>query len=145
PATPCAPQSVRAPPTRRALCHTWPWMKAKRRADGGAPPTASWRYRNVMRHRLALLLVLAASRLGAQAAPASPPPVAREFRAVWVATVANIDWPSKPGLSTWDQQRELLAILDRAVALNLNAVILQVRPGADAFFASPYEPWSQFL
>jgi uncharacterized lipoprotein YddW (UPF0748 family) len=95
--------------------------------------------------RLALLLVLAAARLGAQATPGSPPPVPREFRAVWVATVANIDWPSKPGLSTWDQQRELLAILDRATALNLNAVILQVRPGADAFFASPYEPWSQFL
>jgi uncharacterized lipoprotein YddW (UPF0748 family) len=48
-------------------------------------------------------------------------------------------------LSTWDQQRELLAILDRAVSLNLNAVVLQIRPGADALYASPYEPWSQFL
>lgn len=89
-------------------------------------------------------LVLAA----AAAQPAvsqDPPPVAREFRAVWVATVANIDWPSKPGLSTWDQQRELLAILDRAVALGMNAVILHVRPGGDAFYASSYEPWSQFL
>ncbi len=75
----------------------------------------------------------------------TPPAIEREFRGVWVATVANIDWPSKPGLSTWDQQRELLAILDRAAALKLNAVILQVRPGADAFYASPYEPWSQFL
>ncbi len=91
------------------------------------------------------LIALAAARLGAQPAPASPPPVAREFRAVWVATVANIDWPSKPGLSTWDQQRELLAILDRAVWLNLNAIVLQIRPGADALYASPYEPWSQFL
>src|SRR6056297_3860990 len=35
-----------------------------------------------------------------------------EFRAVWVATVANIDWPSKPGLSTGEQQQEVLAILD---------------------------------
>ena len=78
-------------------------------------------------------------------AQSAPPAVPREFRAVWVATVANIDWPSKPGLSTWDQQRELLAILDRAVSLNLNAIILQVRPGADAFYASRYEPWSQFL
>jgi uncharacterized lipoprotein YddW (UPF0748 family) len=97
-----------------------------------------------MRTPLALVALVAA-RLGAQPAPGSPPPVSREFRAVWVATVANIDWPSKPGLSTWDQQRELLAILDRAVWLNLNAVILQVRPGADALYASPYEPWSQFL
>lgn len=78
-------------------------------------------------------------------APQAPPQINREFRAVWVATVGNIDWPSKPGLSTWDQQRELLAILDRATALKLNAVIFQVRPGADAFFASTLEPWSQYL
>jgi uncharacterized lipoprotein YddW (UPF0748 family) len=69
----------------------------------------------------------------------------REFRGVWVATVANMDWPSKPGLSTWDQQRELLAILDRATSLGLNAIIFHVRPGGDAFYASPYEPWSQFI
>ena len=74
-----------------------------------------------------------------------PPPVAREFRAAWVATVNNIDWPSKPGLSTWDQQRELLAILDKAAALKLNAIVFHIRPGADALYASPYEPWSQFI
>ena len=51
------------------------------------------------------------------ASPQAPPQIDREFRAVWVATVGNIDWPSKPGLSTWEQQRELLAILDRASAL----------------------------
>src|SRR4051812_165166 len=68
-------------------------------------------------------------------AVSAPPAVTREFRAVWVATVGNIDWPSKPGLSTWDQQRELLAILDRSVALGLNAVIFQIRPGADALYA----------
>ncbi|HXT15242.1 MAG TPA: family 10 glycosylhydrolase [Gemmatimonadaceae bacterium] len=90
---------------------------------------------------LVSLLLFGATPGEAQA----PPAIQREFRAIWVATVANIDWPSKPGLSTWDQQRELLAILDRAASLHLNAVILQVRPGADAFYASPYEPWSQFL
>ena len=58
-----------------------------------------------------------------------PPRPLREFRGAWVATVANIDWPSKPGLSTWEQQRELVAILDRATTLGLNAIILQVRPG----------------
>jgi len=87
--------------------------------------------------RLVTLAILAAARLAAQ----DPPPVAREFRAVWVATVGNIDWPSKPGLSTWDQQRELLAILDRSASLNLNAVVFQIRPGADALYLSPYEPW----
>lgn len=75
----------------------------------------------------------------------APPPVAREFRGVWVATVGNIDWPSAPGLSTAQQQAELTAILDRAAALHLNAVIFQVRPSADAMYASRLEPWSSFL
>ena len=100
-----------------------------------------------MRFRHILGFVLLGSRaLASQGTNAeTPPPTPREFRAVWVATVGNIDWPSKPGLSTWDQQRELLTILDRAEAMRLNAIILQVRPGADAMYASPYEPWSQFL
>jgi uncharacterized lipoprotein YddW (UPF0748 family) len=91
--------------------------------------------------RLPLLILALGAQLGAQ----MPAPAPREFRAVWVATVGNIDWPSKPDVGTWEAQRELLAILDRAVALKLNAVIFQVRPGADALYASPYEPWSQFL
>ncbi len=78
-----------------------------------------------------------------------PPPPApdalREFRGVWVATVDNIDWPTEPGLSVAEQQAELRTILDRAAFLNLNAVILQVRPAADAFYVSPYEPWSAYL
>lgn len=73
----------------------------------------------------------------------TPPP--REFRAAWVATVGNIDWPSRPGLSSDRQQREMVAILDRAVALNLNAIILQVRTACDAFYPSKLEPWSAFL
>jgi uncharacterized lipoprotein YddW (UPF0748 family) len=76
---------------------------------------------------------------------APPPPVGREFRGVWIASVANIDWPSEPGLSTRQQQQELLEMFDRAAALHLNAVILQVRPAADALYASPYEPWSEYL
>ena len=69
----------------------------------------------------------------------------REFRAAWVATVANIDWPSKPGLPVEVQKREAIAILDRLVELNLNAVIFQVRPQADAFYHSNLEPWSYYL
>jgi len=70
---------------------------------------------------------------------------AREFRAVWVATVDNIDWPSKRGIGTEKAAAELRAILDKAKLLNLNAVILQVRPSADAFYASKIEPWSEYL
>ena len=75
----------------------------------------------------------------------APPPVMREFRAVWVATVNNMDWPSRPGLSTVEQQRELLAILDRAASIKMNAIIFQVRPEGDALYASSFEPWSRYL
>ncbi len=68
-----------------------------------------------------------------------------EFRGVWVATVANIDWPSKPGLSSETQQREAIAILDSLEALGMNAVILQIRPSADALYPSELEPWSRYL
>jgi hypothetical protein len=74
-----------------------------------------------------------------------PPPAPREFRAAWVSTVANIDWPSKQNLTAAQQQAEALAILDRAKALNLNAIVLQVRPSADAIYASRIEPWSEYL
>ena len=74
-----------------------------------------------------------------------PPPIAREFRAAWIATVGNIDWPSRAGLSTWDQQAEMIALLNRAVAMHMNAVIFQVRPEADALYQSDSEPWSPFL
>ena len=74
-----------------------------------------------------------------------PPPAPREFRAAWVSTVANIDWPSKPNLSAEKQQAEAIAILDRAKALNLNAIVLQVRPAADAIYPSKLEPWSEYL
>ena len=69
----------------------------------------------------------------------------REFRAAWVATVNNIDWPSKPGLPANEQQREALAILDELVKLNMNAVIFQARPQADTFYQSKTEPWSYYL
>src|SRR5215212_7345974 len=78
-------------------------------------------------------------------ASAEPPPAPREFRGAWVASVANIDWPSRPGLSVWEQKLELIQLLNRAADLNLNAVIFQVRPAADALYESKYEPWSEYL
>ncbi|HKB05934.1 MAG TPA: family 10 glycosylhydrolase [Gemmataceae bacterium] len=76
---------------------------------------------------------------------ADPPEMRREFRGVWVATVANIDWPSKPGLPARQQQDELRAIFDKCVALKLNAVVLQIRPMCDALYKSDLEPWSEYL
>lgn len=75
----------------------------------------------------------------------TPPPIEREFRAAWVATVDNIDWPSRPGLSVEQQQAELKEIVDTAAELNLNALIFQVRPHGDAMYASKLEPWSYYL
>lgn len=69
----------------------------------------------------------------------------REFRAMWIATVNNIDWPSKPGLPVEKQKDELLEILNSLEALHFNAVIFQVRPAGDAFYRSATEPWSHWL
>lgn len=96
---------------------------------------------------LAWLGGLLSSGAALQYLPASftPPLPAREFRAAWVATVNNIDWPSKPGLTVPAQKAELLALLDSAARLRLNAIVLQIRPGCDALYASRLEPWSEYL
>src|SRR5690606_3256971 len=69
----------------------------------------------------------------------------REFRGAWIATVANINWPSKRNLSTEEQKKEAIALLDLLHDANFNAVIFQVRPSADALYKSNYEPWSYYL
>lgn len=68
-----------------------------------------------------------------------------QLRAMWIASVVNIDWPSTTGLSAAQQQSELRGWLDLAVQRRLNTVMLQIRPTADAFWPSPLEPWSQYL
>jgi uncharacterized lipoprotein YddW (UPF0748 family) len=110
----------------------------------------SWRNYHSTVIRFVLLISFAAIAsdhciAAAEKSGSAPPPVAREFRGVWVATVQNIDWPSKPGLPVDKQKRELIAILDKCVELNINAVIFQVRTQADALYASRIEPWSNFL
>lgn len=72
----------------------------------------------------------------------SPPKIAQEFRGAWVATIYNIDWPSKPGLSAAAQQAEMRTLLDRMVDLRMNAIILQVRAQCDAAYPSKLEPWA---
>jgi uncharacterized lipoprotein YddW (UPF0748 family) len=81
-----------------------------------------------------------------RSAAVTPPEPPREFRGAWITEVAtNQDWPSKPGLPAAQQKAELIALLDRAVQLKLNAVIFQVRPASDAMYASSIEPWSAYL
>lgn len=69
----------------------------------------------------------------------------REFRGVWVTTAFNLDWPSEPGLNEQEQKDEFEHLLDQFEAHNLNAVIVQVRAAADAFYESDSEPWSYWL
>lgn len=72
----------------------------------------------------------------------------REFRATWLATVKGIDWPIAKATSHGDinaQKRELLTYFDQFVEGNMNVCCLQVRPTADAFYQSSYEPWSAWL
>lgn len=73
------------------------------------------------------------------------PDIPREFRGVWIATVANIDWPVSPD-SPWEVQKgEFLKLLNYYKNLNFNAVIVQIRTAGDAFYPSNYAPWSKYL
>lgn len=69
----------------------------------------------------------------------------REFRGAWVTTVMNIDFPSRAGLSYNDLKSEVIQLLDYLQDQRINAVFFQVRPSADAFFKSSYEPASKYL
>ena len=70
---------------------------------------------------------------------------AEEMRAVWVTTVLNLDWPSRPGLSPAEMMAEADVILDRAAEIGLNAIMLQVRPTGDAIYRSSIFPWSEYI
>jgi uncharacterized lipoprotein YddW (UPF0748 family) len=98
-----------------------------------------------MRQLLTVLLVIVSTPILAPAQADAPPPAPREFRGIWVATVGNINWPSRAGLPVQQQQQEAIELLDYCSRLKLNAVFLQVRPAADALYRSELEPWSHYL
>lgn len=102
-----------------------------------------------MRPRQAFPIILLILVMALQASGRTPrmdkPLVKQEFRGIWIATVNNLDWPSKPGLPSDQQKEELIRLVNRIVNTGLNAVILQVRPAADAIYPSPIEPWSYYL
>ena len=94
---------------------------------------------------LSLMLPMCAGAASAETAPASSQPAKKDLRGVWVATVLNIDYPSKATTDAEILKNEALKILDAAKNAGLNAVFLQVRPTADAFYKSKYFPWSKYL
>jgi uncharacterized lipoprotein YddW (UPF0748 family) len=69
----------------------------------------------------------------------------REFRGIWMASVENIDWPSSPGLSVTQQKKELTDMLNAHQKAGINAIMLQIRPAADALYLKSREPWSKWL
>ncbi|GGH77642.1 uncharacterized lipoprotein YddW (UPF0748 family) [Filimonas zeae] len=95
-----------------------------------------------MKHKSILICVLLAMNIVTGFAQYSPK---YEFRGVWIATVENIDWPSRKGLSVAQQKAEFIRILDMHQRNGMNAIVLQVRPAADAFYPSGFEPWSEYL
>jgi uncharacterized lipoprotein YddW (UPF0748 family) len=112
-------------------------------ARGGSP--ARWLLAGVLL-ALAACTRAATSPVGPPAQPdTTPPPITHEMRGLWVATVRNIDWPSRNTLSADQQRAELIDILDRARATGFNAIFLQVRSAGDAMYASSLEPWSASL
>ena len=68
-----------------------------------------------------------------------------DFRAVWVPSVINLDFPSRQGLSAESLKREIDSIVNRSAEIGLNAIIFQVRPTGDAFYESKIFPWSHWL
>ena len=100
-----------------------------------------------LRSLTVVICLLACSMAWADYRPsrAKVPDPKREFRAAWIATVHNIDWPSKYTLTPSQQRAELTGLLDLAAETGLNAVVLQVRTECDALYRSNIEPWSFFL
>ncbi len=69
----------------------------------------------------------------------------RELRGAWIATVANLDWPSSGSLSPDAGRASLAALVDAMGDAGMNALFFQVRPESDALYASSLEPWSRYL
>ena len=74
-----------------------------------------------------------------------PATEAAEMRAAWVASVSNLNFPTRPGLSADEQRAQIRRLVDTAADAGLNALMVQVRPEADALYAWRLEPWSRFL
>lgn len=114
-------------------------------ANKPTPPKATPPKANPAKPVPPAVIVVPTDTLEADIELAGPVPPKHEFRAVWIATVDNIDWPSKKGLPVADQQREIVDMFDLYQQTNLNAVVVQIRSAADAFYARGSEPWSEWL
>jgi uncharacterized lipoprotein YddW (UPF0748 family) len=98
-----------------------------------------------MKYKLIILIIILSQLKLAAQSSVDIIPHKRQFRGVWIASVRNLDWPSKPGLSVRRMKKEYIKQLNKLRDIGMNAVIVQIRPTGDAFYPSAYEPWSEFL
>lgn len=99
-------------------------------------------YLHSMKNRFLILLAIIVFNSQIGISQSSPN---YEFRGVWIATVENIDWPSKRNLSVAEQKASFIRLLDLHQSNGMNAIIMQIRPAGDALYPSQYEPWSEYL
>lgn len=86
------------------------------------------------------ILIFVVTDLSSQSVPPK-----REFRAAWIATVTNLDWPTSNNLSTDQQKQQLIDLLDELKKDGINVIIFQVRSECDAMYSSSFDPWSYWL
>ncbi len=110
-----------------------------------ASPSPALARRTVLAALAAAGCVTALSSPSAHAVTPPTRSVKRQMRGLWIASVTNIDWPSRTGLDPAAQRAEFVRLADEALAWGFNALFVQIRPTADAFWPSPFEPWSQWL
>jgi uncharacterized lipoprotein YddW (UPF0748 family) len=146
-----------------------PYPDGQTGADhGDSPPPSPAAALGIVGLLLAVLVVGSVVSLRVFAAPAHPPsqnaaapgllaagpPVTcagravterRQLRGMWLTTVGNRDWPSRPGLDAKTVMAEYRGWLDLAQRMNHNAIFVHVRPSGDAFWPSEFAPWSQWL
>lgn len=91
---------------------------------------------------LTAVMILEAAAVSVKGEPSA---ISADFRAVWVSSVLNLDYPSKPGLTKLELMAEADYIMDKAAELGLNAIIFQARPSGDALYNSLIYPWSEYL
>ncbi len=96
--------------------------------------------------RSIILLTILALMLPMEVGHVKAEPIDKDdFRGIWVATVLNIDYPSKASIKSETLKEEAIKILDHSQELGMTAVFLQVRPSGDALYKSEFFPWSKYL
>lgn len=98
-----------------------------------------------MKNGLVILMILWCAVIASAQQGETLPKIQREFRGMWIATVANLDYPSSPNLTAEQQKAELVKLMDLAEELRINAVVFQVSSMRDAVYQSEIDPTSEFL